>query len=67
MKVLSLILGANAAFELVPERFEGSFENFSPERIVAENMDDDLFHAFEERYRNATSSSRQGFTFSTIL
>ncbi|CAG5103324.1 Oidioi.mRNA.OKI2018_I69.chr1.g719.t1.cds [Oikopleura dioica] len=55
MKVLCLILGARA-FELVPKQFEGSFENFPVERILAENSDDDLFHAFEERYRNATTT-----------
>ena len=56
MKVFCLIFGAHA-FELVPKQFEGSFENFPVERILAENSDDDLFHAFEERYRNATSTS----------
>merc|ERR1712176_517514 len=37
-------------FDVVPETFEGSFQNFNTSAVIAENKDDEIFREFEVLY-----------------
>jgi hypothetical protein len=42
-------------FVVVPDGYDGSFENWNTTQIVAENEDDDIFQEFEQNYYHMTS------------
>ena len=49
---LVLVAGARASFfesfELIPDGYHGSYQNWNVTQLLVENEDDELFQAFEE-------------------
>ena len=47
-----LAVGARASFfesfELIPDGYQGSYQNWNVTQLLVENEDDELFQAFEE-------------------